>query len=211
MRCRSRPLPLSMRVSACSRAARLLLLPWVAAFRGMMRESDMHRGRRHLLTLAVAVELCAASAWADDPAQQAHAIMREALLERAAPTAGALVGSSGAPHSAATIAREHMDRMRRAEAERAAHRRAVEHGTRRSGAGRPDRQMNGAPGNMHGGSNSGSWGMDCQDAAGNWRTKDMHGDWMPGGGGMPMGLSTGGSSSTAQRGAAKAPEQAPSR
>jgi hypothetical protein len=175
----------------------------------MMRESGMLLSRRHVVAVAVAIELCAAGALADDPAQQAHAMMREALLERAGVTADALIGSRGTAHPAATIAREHMDRMRGAEAERAAHRRAVEHGTRRSGAGRPDRETHGAPGNMHGGSSSsGSWGMDCQDAAGNWRTKDMHDDWMmPGGGGMPMGGTlTGGSSSTVQRGAAQAPE-----
>lgn len=168
--------------------------------------------RRHFVLVAVALELCAAAALADDPAQQAHAMMREALLERASVTAAALAGSRGTTHSAATIVREHIDRMRGAEAERAAHRRAVEHGTRRSGAGRPDREMNGAPANMHGGSsNSGSWGMDCQDAAGNWRTNDMH-HWMPGGGTWQMGgMLMGGSSSTVQQGAAKAPDQPSSR
>jgi hypothetical protein len=167
----------------------------------------------HFAVVAVAVELCAAAgARADDPAQQAHAMMRETLLERAGLTAEALVGLRATTHSASTIAREHMDRMRGAEAERAAHRRAVEHGTRRSGAGRPDREVNGAPASMHGGgTSSGSWGMDCQDAAGNWRTNDMHHDWMPGGGSPMGGMPTGASSSTVQQGAAQAPEQPSSR
>ncbi len=173
----------------------------------------MLRSRRHFVVIAVAIELCSAGALADDPAQQAHAMMREALRERVSVTTNALVGSRETTRSAATIAREHMDRMRGTEAERAAHRRAVEHGTRRSGAGRPDREMNAAPSNMHGGSsNSGSWGMGCQDAAGNWRTTDMHPDWMPGGGDWRMGgMLMGGSSSTVQQGAAKAPEQPSSR
>jgi hypothetical protein len=92
-----------------------------------------------------------------------------------------------------------MDRTRRADAERAAHQRAVEHGSMRSGAGRPGRELRGSDAGMHGGSSNGSWGgMDCQDATNNWRMRDMHPTWMPGGGGMPMGASpNGGPSNTA--------------
>ena len=130
------------------------------------------------VAVAVAVGPWAGGAQADDPAQQAHAIMRQALLDRAVRVPDATTSSR---ESTAT-ARERMDRMRRAEAERAAHERAAEHGSKRSGVGRSDRETHGAPGSMHGG--SGSWGMDCQDAAGNSRTKDMHDGGMPGGG-MP--------------------------
>ena len=181
----------------------------------------MRRVHRHLVVIALAAELCAGTALADDPAQQAHAMMREALLERASWTADALMSSRGMPHSPTSIAREHMERMRGAEAERAAHRRAVEHGTRRSGAGRPDREMDGPRGDMHhGGSNgSGSWGMDCQDAAGNSRTSDMHHDWMPGGGGQwipsgggtPMGGMLMEGAPPTEQGAAQAPQQRSSR
>ncbi len=137
--------------------------------------------RLHVVAVvAVAVGLGATGARADDAAQQAHAIMRQALLDRAAGEPDA----TAPPRGPAAVARERMDRMRRAEAERAAHQRAVEHGSKRSGAGRSDRGMPGASGNMHGGSGNGSWGTDCQDAAGNWRTKDMHGGGMQGGG-MP--------------------------
>ncbi len=130
--------------------------------------------------VTAAVGFGAGGARADDAAQQAHAIMRQALLERAIRGPAATAQSRGP----AAIAREGMDRMRRAEAERAAHQRALEHGSRRAGAGRLDRGTPGTPGSMHGGTGNGSWGMDCQDAAGNWRTKDMRDGGMPGGG-MP--------------------------
>ena len=105
--------------------------------------------------------------------------MRRAMLDRAMGTASAMAGDREmAPASAA--ARQQLDRMRRAEAERAAHQRALEHGARRSGAGRTERDARGAPGGMHGGGGGDSWGADCQDAAGNSRTKDMHDGGMPG-------------------------------
>ena len=147
----------------------------------------MVRDLFRLALLAVAVELCAPGALADDSAQQAHAIMREVLLERAALTAEALAARE-VTHPAATIAREHMRRMSPAEAERAAHHRAVEHGSRWSGAGRPDRDVNGAHPNMHeGGSSDSGWGREGQDAASTWRTEHGHGEEMPGGEGMPTG------------------------
>lgn len=129
--------------------------------------------------LAASLGLWSPRASADDPAQEAHAIMRRAMLDRAMGTARAMAGDREmAPASAA--ARRQLDRMRRAEAERDAHRRALEHGARRSGAGRTERDARGAPGGMHGGSGGNSWGTDCQDAAGNSRTRDMHDGGMPG-------------------------------
>lgn len=148
---------------------------------------------RHLHALVASIlALGAARAVADDPTQQAHAIMREALLERAMRLPAA-IATSGAAQSATTMAREHMDRTRRSEAERAAHQRAVEHGAMRSGAGRPGREMRGPDAGMHGGNSNGSWGMDCQDATNNWRMKDVHPQWMPGGG-MGMGATPSGAS-----------------
>jgi hypothetical protein len=145
----------------------------------------MVRGLFRFALFAVAVELCAPGALADEPAQQAHALMREVLLERAAPTAQALAARE-VNQPAAAIAREHTRRMSPAEAERAAHYRAVEHGSRRSGAGRPDRDVNGAHPNMHeGGSGDSGSRRECQDAASNWRTEHRHGEGMPSGEGMP--------------------------
>jgi len=147
---------------------------------------------RHLFTafaITAAVSLGGGVARADDPSREAHAIMRAALLEHASHPI-----DREDSRSAMTAGREHMDRVRRAEAEREAHHRAVEHGTRRSGMGSSGRDMGVASDPMHGGSRSSdSWGMECHDAAGNRRTMDTHDEWMPGGGmdhggggGMPL-------------------------
>lgn len=134
-----------------------------------------------------AVALGGANARADDPFEQAHAIMREALMEHAFFP----LDRGGAPSSMA-IEHDRTDRVHRAEAEREAHHRAVEHGTRPSGEGSSGRNPGGATDSVHGGSRSvDSWGADCHDAAGNRRTMETHDDWMPGGGmghdgGMPV-------------------------
>ena len=90
-------------------------------------ENPVMRSRHLHAIVASVLALAAARAVADDPAQQAHVIMREALLERALRLPAAIT-AGGAAQSATTTAREHMDRTRGAEAERAAHQRAAEHG-----------------------------------------------------------------------------------
>ena len=134
--------------------------------------------------VASAVVMCAASVLADDPAKQAHAIMHDALLARATRPPVAASSPSGAAQSATTIANEHMSRTGRAQAERAAHQRAAAHGSMRSGAGRPDREIRASGPSAHGGHSTGTGsGSGCQDAAGNWRTMESHpGEWMHDGG-----------------------------
>lgn len=135
--------------------------------------------RLAIVAFAVGLGLWTFRAQAADPVLEAHAIMRQALSDRAVEATRERAADREAAPSAGAAARQHADRVRRSEAERAAHRRALEHGSRRSGAGRPDREMHGAPGGMHGGGMGDSWGMDCQDAAGNRRSRDMHDGGMP--------------------------------
>ena len=149
-----------------------------------MRDRNVHA------IVVAAVALVTAPALADDAAQRAHEIMREALLQHA-PRAAA-EQPTGAARPTTSVAREHMGPMRRAEAERAAHQRAVGHGAMHSGPGRSTRNEAGAGTSPHGDTSGNSSGMGCQDAAGNQRTMDMHEGGMGGGGGMPGGGGMGG-------------------
>lgn len=146
--------------------------------------------------VASALVICSANVLADEPAQQAHSIMHDALLARATRLPVATASPSGAAQSATAVAHEHTSRTGRAQAERAAHDRAAAHGSMRSGAGRPDREMRAAGPSTHGGHSGGTGsGLGCQDAAGNWRTMESHpGEWMHdggtsgGGGGVDGGM-----------------------
>jgi len=154
---------------------------------------------RRLMYVVVASSALASVASAEDrgqAAQAAHDVMRQAMLEHIAmprdlPMRPDEVTPRGADASAtAAAAHDHATRMRRSEAEQAAHSRAAAHGIRQPGAARreQERRPTGGASPMHGGSTGWDGGSDmgCGDAAGNSRNMDMH-QWWNGGGGVPMG------------------------
>ncbi len=151
---------------------------------------------RRLTVALVASFVLASVGRADDPgkaAQAAHDLMHRAMLERVAmprdlPMRPEEIMARGAGGPATAAAHDHVMRMRRSEAEQAAHSRAAEHGVRQPGAARRERERRPTGSPMHGGSTGSGGGgdMGCGDAAGNSRTMDMH-QWWGGGGGMPMG------------------------
>ncbi len=153
---------------------------------------------RRLMYVLVASSVLASVASAEDRGQAgrvAHEMMRQAMLERVAIPRDLpmrpdeiMAGGAGGSATAAAAAHDHVMRMRRSEAEQAAHSRAAEHGMRQPGAARREQERRPTGGPMHGGSTGWDGGSDmgCGDAAGNVRNMDMH-QWWNGGSGMPMG------------------------
>lgn len=172
----------------------------VAAYGAMAARSGSERDQmmRGLIYMVVASSVLASVASAEDRGQggrAAHDMMRQAMLERIAIPRDLpmrpdeiMVRGAGAAATAASAAHDHAMRMRRSEAEQAAHSRAAAHGIRQPGAARREQERRPTGGANHGGSMGWDGGSDmgCGDAAGNWRNMDMH-RWWDGGGGMPMG------------------------
>ncbi len=142
-----------------------------------------------LVALALSAAMPAMPALADDPsATSAHEAVRAALLEQATmpvdhpATQGDVAGPAQHEHSA---------RGRHEQAERAAHERAASHGVRHSREMRSEHEAGPSMyGPMRGGSGGAGWsyGMDCLDPAGNWRTWRTHDGWMPPPMDMDMGM-----------------------
>jgi hypothetical protein len=172
----------------------------------------MRRQLMYAAVIVIASSILASVASADDrgsSAQAAHDMMRQAMLERVAmprdlPMRPDEVMARAADASATGVAaaHDHAMRLRRNEAEHAAHSRAAQHGMRQPGTTRREQERRPSGGPMHGGTMGwdGTSDMGCGDAAGNWRSMDMHhsggsGDWMPmgGSGGSGGGMPTGGS------------------
>src|SRR5512143_3359287 len=123
--------------------------------------SERDRMIRRLIYVVVASSVLAFAAGAEDraqTAQAAHDMMRQAMSTRLAMPRDlpmrpdvVMARGEGASAAAATAAHEHATRMRRSEAEQAAHSRAAAHGTRQPGAARREQDRRPTGGAMRSG------------------------------------------------------------